>query len=105
MTRQRQLIRLDGQISSRSAHDATFKSRSGRGNRVRGKTNFVSRFNSIEPFSLLTKDISIYEYRKSCIKLRHPASAGGAYRDRHGRGSGNAMDAAVRSDEARSHGR
>jgi hypothetical protein len=65
----------------------------------------MSRFNPISRSTPFAKNFSIYEYQKLCIKLRHPASAGGTYRDRHGRGSGNAMDAAVRLDEVRSYGR
>jgi hypothetical protein len=62
---------------------------------VRGKTNFINRFNPITPVQPLRKNISLSFFQKLMISCGHPASTGGAYRDRHGRRRWDAMDAMV----------
>jgi len=74
-------------------------------NRCAERANFVSSFKLICPVQPRARKYSYLRKSEIMGLCAHPASAGGAYRDRHGRGKRDAMDALVSPDERCERGR
>jgi len=68
--------------------------------RVRVKSNFARRFNVIWAVQSSREKYFASVFQKSVICSRHPASPGGAYRDRHERWAGMRWTRAARKTSA-----
>jgi hypothetical protein len=85
----------DGQISSRfSRAQARCRPRHAQKS-PRRKTNFANGFRLVGVVRPLLPQDFTSVFQKNMIVCAHPAPAGGAYRDRHGRWGRDAVDAAA----------
>jgi hypothetical protein len=66
-------------------------------NGLRGKIHFANRFKRIPPVQSCRGKYLAFAFSEMTISCRRPASCRGAYRDRHGRGVRDAVDATCRS--------